>query len=290
MIRQSRQTQCAILGVSIGLLLLSAVAIFSAPANASHIRDPACQGYPYPNNLRVYGFSVDTPDSLWAGEVSGVEAWGIACGPALHREASGCGPDGQSPPEGYESLNVRIDMEMAPGVEINSTDNLEEGAYMGIASGNAMVCAGPDTQILSGGMAIRAKRDRAGTDCPQAAEVIACYRAFATYSSGSGYSYSWVTQLEDGTLYLTTGPVHISAPIRVEGAGFTRFQTRLCAYAGGPATTACGDSSRPWVTKNGWASYPFCDEGTGIFAVTVTNAIGDTSPTSLACVEWAERP
>ena len=275
---------------SVAVIALSTVLIMGAPAFADHIIDEDCDGTPYPNSFQVFGFDVETPDSSISGEVSGMESSGVACGTILHIDEFGwCGPSGQDPPQGYESLNVRLEMKLPEGVEINPTANLPDGAYVGIAPGRAAICADQgQSTILRGSAVVRAKQDIAGTDCP--VEAIACYEGTSSFQGYPGLSYSWVTQDENERLTMTTGPMHIYAPVFAIG-GFTKFGVRLCAYAGSPADEDCGDISQPWLVKNGAPSVPGCLNDKGIFEALITNYRGDETTTPVgACVPWLPVP
>lgn len=277
--------------VSACLIAVVALLSLGSTASADHIVDPDCGGTAYNNDFLVHDFEVTT-DSPFAYVVSGLTAGGVVCGTTLHNNLFNCG----SSPIGADTLNVSVDLTLPPDIEINRTNTMQDGAFAGRAEGNIAVCAGLLSMMTSGGGTIRVERDIAASDCP--ADAIACYRADGDGDPSPGYSNSWITQASGGSYILRTGPVHASL---IGEGGFTRFQISLCGYAGAPGGTECGDSSQPWLGKNGRPDPTYgcavdpslCVDPPGGCALerssvrlTVTNKAGQTAPTAYECIGW----
>lgn len=277
--------------VSASLIAVVAFLSFGSNASANHIVDPDCDGTPYGNNFEVHDFSVTT-DSPFAYVPSAQTARGLVCGTTLHNNLFNCG----SPPIGANTLNVRVDLSLPADIEINRTSTMADGVYAGRAEGNIAACAGLLSTMTSGGGTIRVERDIASSDCP--GDAIACYRTDGDGDPSPGYSNSWVTQVPSGSYVLRTGPVHTSL---IGEGGFTRFQIRLCAYAGTSGGAECGDSSQPWLGKNGRPDPTYgcavdtslcvdppggCALERSIVRLTVTNKAGQTAPTAYDCIGW----
>ncbi len=258
---------------------------FSSTAFADHVRDPDCAATG--NAFALTGFSVDTPDSHVASEVSGVTGTGLACGTAIHGNPA----NPFDPPMGEETLNDRADIQNPPGVAVNaapSTD-LPDGSYIG----SAVVDAATWVFFLGGAVfldnsaVIMRVDDDPAADCP--AGSLACYRG----NTETGHSWVWVEEDASGRTTLTIGPFYND--ITGSPAGLTQIDDfRLCAYAGAVGGNSCGDGSdsSKWLQKNGAASVgvppgsPRCNQGRGVYTVTVTNKAGDTTDPVSSCVPW----
>lgn len=270
----------------LGLCLFSCAALvafmgFGAPAYGDHIRDAQCA--PYNNQFGVYEFNLTTASNQ-AHAVSGLTGSGLACGTALHNNLLNCGPSGQTPPQGQESLNTRADINVPQGVQVNSTSSMSDDDFVGSAQVDVAHCYGLFSTIYEDqDSVIRVERDTAGTDCPQV--FVACYKG----SNPLGYNHNWVTQGGNGRYTMTIGPFHPA----VGTAGITQIdEFNLCGNAGDASGTTypddCGDSTRPWLQKNGDRSAMECSNGNGIYTVTATNDIGQTTAPASDCVTWVQ--
>ena len=111
------------------------VALLGLSAQALAIHDPGCDTFN--NDVGVFEFNMDTPDSHQSGDVSGVGGSAYACGSDL----SGSGdPINWA---GDDTLNNHADIIVPPGVEIADSDLVPGGSdsnpYGGSLAGVAKV-------------------------------------------------------------------------------------------------------------------------------------------------------
>jgi Zn-dependent metalloprotease len=267
------------------------VVIFSekAPPPTISIVDPSCSETPYHNEFQINDFSVDTPGHYKPGEVSPLVSSGVACGTSV--EVSGSRTECK---DSAGPLNTELSLELPPGDKVNSTKELEEGAFIGKTTGRVVACAGTESKMIYGATAITAIKSWTVEKCPTAA--IACYKVHAIYESGElkgeGHGYAWVTE-EASRLTLTTGPVkdtieNSKGSMENVPVGFSQFAVELCARAGKAGGSTCGTSASPWVHKNGEESQPGCSTENGRYVARVTNRAKEATVPAEHCVYWGE--
>ncbi len=266
--------------------LNQAVASRSAPPpEATVIVDPNCEK-PYTNAFQIYGFSVNTPGHHRPGEVSPVDASGVACGASV--EATGLPPTCH----GEETLNTKVTVELPPGDQIHHTTEMTNGSWIGKLTGRTIGCAGSDSRVAFGETGLRSLSSWT-SQCPKGA--IACYEGSASFETSEGVAkgqaYAWVTE-EAKRLVLMTGAVEVEAKnklgtIKVP-VSLGQFGVELCALAGEPGTEACGTSASAWVHKNGEESQPGCQTKYGRYVMHVANKAENTTPPAASCVYWGE--
>jgi len=255
------------------------------PPEATTLVDPNCEK-PYTNAFQIYGFSVNTPGHHKPGEVSAVDASGVACGASVEKtgEPFTC--------HGEETLNTGVTLELPPGDQIHHTTEMAESSWIGTLSGRMIGCAGSDSSIIFGVTGLRSLKSWT-SQCPKSA--IACYEGSASFETSEGaakgHAYASVTE-EAKRLVLTTGPVEVEAKsslgtIKVP-VSLGQFGVELCALAGEPGTEACGTSASAWVHKNGEESQPGCETKNGRYVIQVKNKSGKTTPPAASCVYWGE--
>ena len=290
---------------------LVAFGSLSAPAFADHLIERDCDGDPYSNNFAVNGFGFTFTDNREL-KVAGLNGSGVSCGTIMHNSFSDCGPSGQNPPQGLESLADSAAIESPPRVSVNPSFTMANGSFVGFARINVAACIpfylayineGPDDDGdgVGDGVGVAVRVDdidecrRENNDLvggPTPGVVLACYRADDVTSAISlGHGWIWATlSTTTGRWTQTIGPFHAAAP-----AGITKIHSfMLCDYAGStdPSTRDCGDSSQPMVQMNGVASAPDCNEGQGpegIYTVVVTNKRGERTDPATTCAVWTPK-
>ncbi len=264
------------------------------PLTSTTLVDPNCSGTPYHNEFQINGFTIDTPGNHKPGEVSPIDASGIACGAAV--EVAG-GPKECLDKAG--ALNEGLSLELPPGDEIQSTKEMEAGSYIGKISGRFIACAGEHSKVVYGVTGITSIKSWGAEECPTAAT--ACYEIRSTFEEGTargeGHGYGWLVK-EGEHMVFTTGSVKDTAEEEVGGikervenvpVSFGQFAVELCARAGKAGTDVCGTgTSAPWVHKNGSESQPGCPTKYGRYDAHVTNSAKETSLTTQRCVYWGE--
>jgi Zn-dependent metalloprotease len=259
------------------------------PATSSPLIDPNCSGNPYPNNFQINGFTVNTPGHHKPGEVSPLVSAGVVCGAVVERESTTSCHDKAGP------VNEKLSLELPPGARVESTKEMESGAYIGKTSGRVIACAGEHSKVVYGETGITAVKSWTSAECPTAAT--ACFRVESTFSEGAihgeGHGYGWVAEEGAERLVFTTGATHDTVedgPERLENVpvSFGQFKTELCARAGKPSTATCGGSSAPWVFKTGEESQPGCPTSYGLYVAKATNAAKETTAAAQSCVYWGE--
>ncbi len=261
------------------------------PLTAITLVDPNCSGTPYHNEFGVNAFTIDTPGHHQPGEVAPIAASGIACGAAVEEGA------GTTCYDKAGALNEGLGLELPPGDEIDSTKEMESGAYIGKISGYLIACAGEHSRIVYGVTGITAVKKWEPSECPETA--IGCYKIRSTFeegtTSGEGHGYGWVTK-EGEHLVFTTGSVKDTVEekaqkVRLENVpvSFGQFAVELCARAGKAGGGICGTgTSAPWVHKNGSESQPGCPTKYGRYSAHVTNSAKEMSVAVEHCVYWGE--
>jgi Zn-dependent metalloprotease len=256
--------------------------------------DPECSGTPYNNEFRINDFTVDTPHHYKPGEASPLVASGVTCGTQV--EASGlptvCRDE-------KHSLNTEMDVELPPGDEVNGTKEKEikYNSYVGKVYGVAIACAGEDSEMIEGRVAIKSREPGDG-QCP--AGTIACFEVSGKYKDehgeDEGHGWAWVKKESSGKLVFTTGPVVVPVEESVTKTkaevpvGFMQFSIELCAHAGESGTETCGTPTSTWVHKNGSESQPECPGETadGRYTAYAENKEKETTPKVSSCVQWGE--
>jgi Zn-dependent metalloprotease len=255
------------------------------PPPTTIVVDPNCEK-PYTNEFQVYGFSVSTPGHSKPGEVSPIDASGVACGTSVEKvgEPFTC--------SGKETLNTKVVLELPPGDTIHHTTEMNNGSWIGQLTGRTIGCAGDESRVVFGKTGLRSLK-KWTTQCPESA--IACYEASGSFEtsegSAEGHGYAWVKE-ESKRLVLTTGPPEVEAKNRLGTikvpVSLGQFGVELCALAGEPSTEACGTSASAWVHKNGDESQPGCPTEDGRYVVRVTNDAEKTTLPAESCVYWGE--
>jgi Zn-dependent metalloprotease len=251
------------------------------PPTGGTLVDPNCEN-PYTNSFQVYGFTVATPGHGKPGEVSPIDASGVACGTAI--EATGKSTECH----GEGTLNEKLTLELPPGDKIDSTKEMKEGSWIGRTTGRAVGCAGEFSEIVTGGTGITSVKTWTSAKCPEAA--VACYKSEGSYKGHEGVGYAWVEE-KAGRLVLTTGPMEVFNEGHRVPVGFTQFGVELCAHAGESGTEACGTPAAPWIHKNGTESQPGCqtENEDGRYVIKVTKvAEKEKHAKAETCVYWGE--
>lgn len=254
--------------------------------------DPDCDGNPYDNSFQVRDLNMGTPDSNVSGRVSGIVGSGLACGIAIGGNTLFHSIHGE------ETLNHNAIIRTPPGVEVNPGANIQNGAYVGSAQVR-VASWGPSLAgsfFLDIDNAVLKKAANGEGDCAGTGAIL-CLRgdgsAIVFGITVIGHNYSWVTIDGSGMYTLTIGRFYNDTfPDRKAGLSKIR-DFRLCAYAGAVGGSACGNSSQPWLQKNGDASAPNCSNGNGIYRVRVNrgdNGSNGTTPEVTKCVEWTPPP
>ena len=270
---------------------------FSTNAFASHdVHDPNCDQYG--NQVDIFEFSITTPDSNMAGEVSGVDGAARACGSNLETQFLSEFCIG-----GDETLYNHADVGVPPGVNIADSDLADGvGAYAGRATVNilynqlGLACVFDDNVAIivrtdDKAECIRERNQQTVGDTPQG-EIVSCLRG----SNDQGKNWSWsVRNAKTGKLSLTIGPMHTDVGIE---PGLTYVNLELCDYysdiggwieLGTCGTEADGDQ---FQQKNGAYTEEGCSDGfRGIYTVTATmegigSEGGPVTPEASTCVEW----
>ncbi len=287
------------------------VAFMGFGGSAFAVVDPSCDGDPYNNDFAVHDFTLDTPDSHVAGDVSGVSGSGLACG----TEISGT----WLAPVGAGTLNDNADILAAPGVKVNPTAGMPVDSYAGAAVINSASWAPifgaliipdvhSDLTVAPIGTADQvetcAYEAAQAVGGPEPGEIVACYRGTTDPTAlVKGHNFSWQTLAPDGRYTLTIGRFYndlLAHPAGIEGvkAGLTHIKEfTLCNNIGAPITPGiggqCGTSSDPWIQKNGIMSTPinksplqYCPRDAGLYTVTVTNKAGETTGPVSSRVIW----
>jgi Zn-dependent metalloprotease len=261
----------------------------SPPPPTTYLVDPNCEKT-YTNVFQVNNFNVSTPGHDKPGEVSPLDASGVACGTKIPLEGLGTCSE-----EGAKTLNNAFSLKLPPGDQINSTKEMKEGAFVGWTTGHVIACVGSSSKVVSGEEGVKVVK------CPGEKGVIACYKLEGTYSTEAGgtthklvgVGSAYVKEEAGGRLVLTSE----SGEVNEEGGegrknipvGFTEFGIKLCAYVGEPGTETCGSHAAPWVHKNGTESQPGCETANenGSYALTMMNkSKGEAS--AKGCVYWGE--
>jgi Zn-dependent metalloprotease len=255
------------------------------PPPTTIVVDPNCEK-PYTNEFQVYGFSVSTPGHSKPGEISPIDASGVACGTSVEKvgEPFTC--------SGKETLNTKVALELPPGDTVHRTTEMNNGSWIGQLTGRTIGCAGDESRVVFGKTGLRSLK-KWTTQCPESA--IACYEASGSFEtsegSAEGHGYAWVKE-ESKRLVLTTGPPEVEAKNRLGTikvpVSLGQFGVELCALAGEPSTEACGTSASAWVHKNGDESQPGCPTEDGRYVVRVTNDAEKTTLPAESCVYWGE--
>jgi Zn-dependent metalloprotease len=243
------------------------------------IVDPNCTG-PYPNNFHINSLYVEAPGHRIPGQVSPLNAGGIICG-ALVEET-----EGKSGCLGEGSLNTETAVQLPPGSDVNPSENLPNGSWVGEATGRVIICAGDETQILYGQARLLSLASWSAFQCPEAA--IACYKGMTKFEGFTGIGYGWVSEGEGGALTLTTAPVSVMAEGYEVQVSFGQFEVKLCARAGNAEAMECGGPTAPWIHRNGEASKAGCPEGKGRYFMWARNAAEEETVPASACVRWDE--
>ncbi len=267
----------------------------SPPPPTTYLVDPNCEK-PYTNTFQVNNFDVSTPGHSKPGEVSQLNASGVACGTKIPLEGLGTCSE-----EGAKTLNSAFSLKLPPGDKINSTKGMKEDAFVGWTTGRVIACVGSSSKVVSGEEGIKVIKSWTKAQCPEEAAVIACYKLEGTYTTeaggkthklvGTGYAY--VKEETGGRFVLTSEPGQVN---EIEGeerknipVGFTEFGVRLCSHVGETGTETCGSHAEPWVHKNGNESQPGCEAANenGSYALTVKNKAKEET-SSEGCVYWGE--
>ncbi len=192
-------------------IALVAFAGFSTPAFA--VISPNCDGDPYSNEPAIHEFFSGTPASHVSYEPSSIEFGGLLCGSDLGLFDGGEG-----------TLVNHLDMDLAPGVEVNDSDSVPVDSFLTAATTSVLIRIGvamniPDVAINmvtdEKSECIRERQlilDR-GFWTPEG-ETTGCYRA----NSYLVQNWNWNTLTEDGKLYTTVGQVYALAgflPVRL---------------------------------------------------------------------------
>ena len=269
---------------------------FSANALANHVFDSDCAADP--DAFELTNFTIDTPDSHVAFEVSGITGTGRACGSRIHNWNIIDGYVGE------ETLNDLAVIQNAPGVLVHAAPsvNLPKGTYVGAAEVDALTWILLNAAPVSDSQLTLRVDDRddpitppggfwGSPDCP--ADALACYRG----KSDTGHGWTWVKENADGSTELTIGRFYNHAT--GEPAGLTEIDFfSLCGYAGEVGGISCGDGADPskWLQRNGAASIGIppgsadCSSGRGIYSATAINLSNQTTPEVSACVTWTYGP
>ncbi len=267
---------------------------FSASAFANDVFDSDCAADP--DAFELSNFTIDTPDSQYQYEVSGITGTGRACGSRIHNDfAQGIFP-------GVETLNDTASIKNAAGVKVNAAPSadLPKGSYIGEAQVDALtwIWFFGDAQPVSNSALTLRVEDRddpitpPGTgfwlapDCP--ANSLACYRG----KSDTGHGWIWVVEAGNGSTTLTIGRFYND--VSGEPAGLTEIDFfSLCGYAGDVGGISCGDDSdtSKWLQKNGTATTKcnYRRAGIGRYTVSVTNLAGATTAPVTARNSWKKR-
>jgi Zn-dependent metalloprotease len=255
------------------------------PPSGTLIEDPNCEK-PYNNVFQVDGFNVHTPGQHKPGEISPLEASGVACGTAIEKtggEKANC--------VGKGTLNTELVLELPPGDKVRPTSELTNKSYVGETSGRAIACGGSDSTIIYGVAAIHSVSKP--EECAKGA--IACYESEGTYGSAEGTAKgqgdAWVEEGTNKRLVLKMAAAKVQLKGEEVPVGFGQFGVNICAIAGEPGTTTCGGSTSKWVHKNGEESQPDCppESENGRYVVGVTDEEGKTTQPAASCVYWGER-
>ncbi len=292
------------------------VAFMGFSTSALAVNDPDC----VPNDLEMQDFTVTSPDSGVAGEVSGINGAGRACGSEIFD-----GGPGQFP--GEETLFERADITVPPGVVVAEAPSAQipVDSYIGEAQIDALTWAdfglftvATDIQDTQPALIVRPKSEcqaqrNALGDGGSEADIVACYYGEVT-GLVHAEAWNWVVDDGSGSLTLTIGEFHNLTQTHVS-AGLTEIDRfDLCAYAGTVGGNSCGDGSdsSKWMQKNGdvsegrgWLpgytpgiSIPTmlrsvlfsCDygmnKGRGIYTATAKNMDGQTTDPESSCVSW----
>lgn len=251
---------------------------------------------PYNNDPVIHDFTIDTLDSSLEYAVSGVEGSGLACGSEIYTGYF----DGTCPGQG--TLYDRVVIAEPPGVEHNPVPGpgLEAGDFVGWAHFDLLGWFRPPIGLSC--FAQRGEDQYAGlyiTDpaapgvgCPDNAR--ACYEWITGSVGVSAIGWIWIEEVGGGATTLSIGSARnfVGSPLPV--VGVTGFDLHLCAYAGDAYSSACGDSSQPFLQKNGRGvpeDLPRkCWLGRGIYTVTATMRNGYTTPAVTTCVPWRGPP
>lgn len=251
------------------------VAFMGFSATAFAVPDPSCDGNPYNNDPVIHDFVMTMTDSNVEGAVSGLSGKGLACG---------------SDSADLGSLNDNADILTGPGVVVNNTSGMANGRFVGDVLINIALNVGifgntvvEDVQsvLLIEPLSSCQNEPLVGGQIP--GEVIACYKGV----NPQGFNYNIVTVGDDGRTWLTLGPFH---PL-LGTAGLTDIKEfNLCGRVGSSGGTTfpddCGDSSQPFLQKNGDSSGRGSPEGNGDYTVTATNRSGQTTDPVTSHVDW----
>ncbi len=289
---------------------------FSANAFASHsVQDPDCSAVGNPQEM--VDFSISTPDSSVANEVSNLVGSAYACGSSLETVwliETCLGGD--------STLNNHADIGLPPGFTVSDSDSVAQGSYAGSAKINVLYNAFGTACVFSPDVPVILSTDnKAGCENERAIEIVgavpqgdivACLRG----TSPAGVGWQWNVTDADGKSWTTIGPMH--TPQGIE-PGLTYVNLDLCAYIGDTgawdALGTCGteENGDQFQQRNGDPSPAACNNGRdedgnlvdtqgegdpelvydGLFTATVTNEAGETTttdPPASSCVSWYRQP
>ncbi len=265
--------------------IVTIVAFTAFSATAFGLADPRCEEAGNP--VAMLDFSIETPESGTAWEVSNLDGSGFACG-------SDIGPWGQ----GAGTLMNHADFGVPEGVVITDSDSVPLGSRSAIASVNVLFhfLGAPnfgDAQISDVLTDDKAKCQNeidneivGSTPGNQpGSEIVSCTRG----SNDLGWNWNWNVRDADGKLSMTIGPMHGFANIE---PGLTYVNLVLCGYYGAPGTTApeCGTEKNgdQFQQKNGCGIEDYFGRifGAPTYTASATMENGTVTPIAEANARW----
>ena len=237
------------------------------------------------NSIRAFDFAVST-ESPTANAVSGMTLEGKLCGTAL-----GEGETYEEAGSGTQYVHIKV--RTASGTEYNSTDAMADGAYVGKLNITTFFWfPSAEHQWAIGTYKLNLLADRSGNgDCSSHAK--ACYRGVVDptqkeyYIWYDLYNSVWVTE-KNGKHSVHIGEIRSHNDEDFGGVPFgitTIREMTICANAG-TNESECGESSQPFVRKNGDASTPGCPRVKGTYKLKARMRDGTKTNAEPACVEW----